>query len=366
MENTTGLEFDGRVEVTSLYSAVNNFTVPKLEIAEPDHVTHENDPPYEDIEDPKYLGDEYKLAYPPNPKFLTSYNYYLSHVACIWTVNENDPADDYDKFATAPQQFQHIMLATAGCIMIGDSVVLDKLRMNITPVNVRVMMESQIDRENTHQIFYSKWCDVSNNGANYRTLEFRREYMGAFEKMVDKYAQNHQDIQTTLFFIMMCENIMFSPMFLTINYCATLGYAPKICNSNLLVMRDEFIHYSHTRELLASFRRKIKISLARSILNDFVDTTLNVYRKIIGDYDDGTFNFEHVRKHVLHIVHMFMLENSLYVSNEERLAYAKLYGTTPAKAYMSLPKAETKINLMESMSTTYKVKTVSGTVNMDF
>ena len=366
MENLIIEESDGRIETASLYSAVNNFKIAKLEIAEPDEITHENDPPYEDIEDPKYLGDEYKLAYPPNPKFITSYNYYLQHCACIWTVNENEPADDYDKFATAPEQFQHIMLATAGCIMIGDSVVLDKLRMEITPVNVRVMMENQIDRENTHQIFYSKWCDVSNKGPYYRTLEFRREYMGAFEQMVDKYTC-HNDIQTTLFFIMMCENIMFSPMFLTINYCATLGYAPKICNSNLLVMRDEFIHYAHTRELLASFRRKIKISLARNILKDFVETTLQVYRKIISDYDDGTFNFEHVRRHVMHIMHMFMSENSLYLTEDERLTQARLYGTTPAKAYMSLPKAETKINLMESISTTYKVKNVhAGTVNMDF
>lgn len=361
------MELDGRIEVASLYSAVNNFKIVQLEIAEPDDRTHENDePPYEDVEDPKYLEDEYKLAYPPNPKFLASYNYYLSHVACVWTVNENDPADDYDKFAKSPEQFQHIMLATAGCIMIGDSVVLDKLQMNITPVNVRVMIESQIDRENTHQIFYSKWCDVSSRGPEYRTLAFRREYMGDFEKIVEKY-KHHNDIQTTLFFIMMCENIMFSPMFLTINYCATLGYAPKICNSNLLVMRDEFIHYAHTRELLASFRRKIKISLARQILDEFVDITLAVYKKIIGDYDDGVFNYEHVRQHVCHIVHMFKLENSLYLTEEERWQNAKLYGKTPAASYMSLPKAETKVNLMESVSTTYKVKNISsGTVNMEF
>lgn len=349
----------------SLYSRVNSYRMPVVSISEPDDLTHDGEPEYEDIEDPKWLDRRYRLAYPPNPLFAYSYDCYLQHIACSWTANENDPAEDRDKFLTAPPEFQHILLCTAGCIMIGDSVVLDKLHLTVTPVNVRVMIESQIDRENTHQIVYSKWCDISENGHMYRTEEFAQEYMSEFERMVERYVET-DNIQQTMFFIMLCENIMFAPMFQTINYCATLGYSPKLCNDNLLVMRDEYIHYLHARGLLSRFRRKIKISLARQILFEFCDVTLNVYRKIISNYDDGTFNFDHVEKHFRYIVHNFMQENNLYIDKTEQLSGAKLYGKTPAADYMVLPKMESKINLMEAVSTIYRPHRPRKMINMDF
>lgn len=350
----------------SLYSSVNGGRLPTLEIAEPDDAVHDPDwPDFEDVEDPKWLAKEHCLAYPPNPRFLHSYQCYLRHIACAWTANENMPSEDRDKFAKAPLEFQEIMMRTAGCIMIGDSVVLDKLHMNITPASARVMIESQIDRENTHQIVYSKWCDIVSDGDRYRSVAFRDEYMGEFELMVEKYA-HEGSIQQTMFFIMLCENIMFAPMFQTINYCATLGYAPKLCNDNLLVMRDEYLHYVHARGLLAGFRRKIKISRARDILKEFCEVTMSVFRKIVGSYDDGLFNIEHVKQHFHHIVHAFMLENGLYRDERERHEGMARYSDSPARSYMTLPQLESKINLMESVSTVYLPPGPRETINMDF
>lgn len=349
----------------SVKSSLNTQELEPAIITEPDDTTHENDPPLEDIEDPKWLDDEYRLAYPPNPLFKHSYDCYLLHIACMWTSNENSHEEDRDKFATAPDDFQRMMLSTAGCIMIGDSVVLDRLHMNVTPRNVRVMMDNQIDRENTHQIVYSKWCDISLDGDKYRKVEFGKEFMHEFEEMAKRYAVDNS-IQQTLYFIMLCENIMFAPLFLIINYGATKGYSPKLCNDNLFVMRDEYIHYIHARGLLASFRRKLKITKAREILFEFIDVTMNLTRRIIGSYDDGFFNVSHAEQHFRYIVHVFMKENCLYLDDDEMRRSAKLYGDTPAKGYMILPQLESKINLMESTSTIYLPRGPRQLIDMRF
>nr|WOJ45345.1 rr2 [Apis mellifera nudivirus] len=353
----------------SLYASVNACTLPRLVITSRDDNDNDNDnnegeDVIEDIVDPRY-AEGIQLAYPPHPKFRFSYDCYLKHASCVWTVNENDPSEDFDKFAKAPADFQRIILCTAGCIMIGDSVVLDKLEMpDITPVSVRIMLTNQADRENTHQIVYSRWCDVAPNSDYYRSIEFRREYMGEFETLAYKYATH--DVRIIFYFIMLCENIMFAPFFQIINYLAVKGYAPKICNSNLLVMRDEYMHYVHARGISASFRRRISHTLARQMLADMDAITLRVIRKIIGDYNDGYFNYAHVEAHFRHIVHGFMIENSLYWNEQEELENEKLWGTTPAESYMSAAKAEIKINLMETSSTIYEVDGIDTTINMDF
>lgn len=351
----------------SLYSSVNSHKPQTLVITEPDDAVHDDTatPIYEDIEDPKWLDKRYRLAYPPNPKFKHSYDCYLLHTACSWTANENSPIEDRDKFATAPEDFQLMMMKTAGCIMVGDSVVLDKLHFTITPANVRVMMENQIDRENTHQIVYSKWCDIVSDGDKYRSPEFADEYMREFEELADRYAADNT-IQQSMYFIMLCENIMFAPLFLIINYGATKGYSPKMCNDNQLVMRDEYVHYLHARGLLASFRRKLKITKARKLLSEFYDVTMNLATRIVGSYDDGFFNIDHVRRHLDYIVRLFMTENSLYLSEHEKRHDAEMYRDTPARSYMILPQLETKINLMESTSTIYLPPGPRRTIDMSF
>lgn len=358
----------------SVFASINErLDVPKLRVTRYPHEDEYEDnnktllgkdSVLEDVQDPRYESDEYALAYPPNPKFITSYKYYLEHVACTWTVNENDPAVDYDKFSTAPVAFQRVILRTAACIMIGDSVVLDKLRIHVTPINVKMMFVNQEDRENTHQITYSRWCDVSSDGDYYRSMEFRKKYMSRFDLLAQKYKD--ADIGVTLFFIMLCENVMFAPMFQILCYLATTGYAPHISNANRLVMRDECIHYRHARELLSSFRHKPSFEFARTILDEFCELTLSLARDILEDYDDETLNYRNVEAHFRHVVYGFMSENSLFRDETEESMYESLYGETPASSYMSLPETEIKINLMETMSTVYRLPGIQKPVDMNF
>lgn len=360
--------FRSDIAVMSVFAGINErLRVPKLRVTGvpgEDRAATNNDGDLEDVQDPRYERDEYALAYPPNPRFIVSYKYYLEHVACTWTVNENDPTVDLDKFAKAPIDLQRVILRTAACIMIGDSVVLDKLRLYVTPINVKMMFVSQEDRENTHQITYSRWCDISTDGEYYRSLEFRQRYMSRFDKLAQKYKDG--DIGVTLLFIMLCENVMFAPMFQILCYLATTGYAPHICNANRLVMRDECIHYRHARELLSSFKRKPPFEFARAVLDEFCELTLTLARDILDGYDDGVLNYANVEAHFRHVVFSFMSENSLFRDEEEESLAESRHGSSPAADYMSLPETEVKINLMESVSTVYSVPCVRKDINMDF
>lgn len=314
--------------------------------------------PIEDILDPQNLEHKNQTLYPPMMKFKETYDLWLKHQACFWSVHENDPSVDRDKFLlVTPKEFQDILLITVGCIGIGDSIVLDKiasgLRDRITSIELKAMLADQESREFNHKKMYSNMLDIASNPDYYRSEEFKDEYMLILEEMGLKYEVD--DVRIQMFFIMMCEIILFAPMFQTICYAACKGYCPKLCDLNLLVMRDEYIHYENARLQSSKFKTKLNLDFARKVLKEFSDITLQLFSKIVGDYDDGIYNINHVSNHFKHVVHGFMSENGLYKSNEEFEENEKLYGTTPAQFYMSLPKCESKINRMEANSTIYSM-----------
>lgn len=316
---------------------------------------------WESILDPKNADYNNGLVYPPNPKFLHSYNCWHRHQSIMWSSHENHPEVDRDKFNRADPELQRIVLEMVACIMIGDSVVLDTFKCDefnrITAAETLAMFRDQVARENIHQEVYSKMLDVSHKGTYYRSQKFAKLRMRRFTLLAEDYAGDGVDLCTMLYFIMLCENIMFAPMFQCICYLATTGYAPKLCDSNLQVMRDEYIHYKHVRGLLAEFVVKLNRYKARTILAAFEWTVTELLQEIIGEYvsADGMYSYDLALAHFRHVCHGFMRENGLYYTKEEEWINEKLYGTSPVASYMYLPQHEIKINLMESNSTIYMV-----------
>jgi len=324
-----------------------------------------------EIENPLYNNYEYQSLYPPNKIFEETFKLYLEHQACYWSVNENNPSDDADTFNRLPSEFRDIVLRCIGCLMIGDSIVLDNICNNmldrITSVEVKAFMYDQEAREQIHKIMYSKMLDVCGFEADYyRSEEFCNYYMSDFVDDAQIYSFN-TNIKLQFFYIMMCENILFAPMFQTICYLAKLGGAPKLCDSNLLVMRDEFIHYKHARlQVRNCIDTKYDRELMIELLKRMQASVERLIHKIIGDYDDGVYNVDHVLEHFHHICHTFRMDNSLYESEHMASVCSQKYSNSPASKYMKLLNAESKINLMERKSTNYMVGGNDENINMDF
>lgn len=308
---------------------------------------------HELLEDPKWLKS--LVVYPPHHEFIDFYNIMIEHMKRVWTCVETNLTSDIAKFKHAPKSLRDIVGKIIGLFILGDTVVLDNLKkLEVTPNVIRMFLDNQTDRENTHQLTYSMWADILEDAQYVRSETFVQDYLQDFRRVSEKY-KHHADNRVILFFIMVCEMIFFVPGFQVLCYLATTGYAPNLCNANMLVMRDEHMHYVFARTALSKYKNKLDKILALSILDDMIAAIRGFISRIAGESLHEVLTEDHLLKHLDYVVHQFKSENSLYDSESEETENEKLYGSSPAWVYLHLLKYETKINLMESVSTNYKI-----------
>lgn len=330
-------------------SGVNDQILEKL------HITEDNpDFTYSAVElldDPKWL--KYAVVYPPHEAFTDFYDIMIEHMKRVWTCVETNLASDISKFKHAPESVKSIVSKVIGLFILGDTVVLDKLKnLELTPNVIRMFLDNQTDRENTHQLTYSMWADLLDDPHYVRSDAFVKDHLMGFQKVAEKY-QHYTDNRVILYFIMVCEMIFFVPGFQVLCYLATTGYAPNLCNANMLVMRDEHMHYVFARTALAKYKCKLDKTLANEILADMVGAIKTFIRDVVADAKHPVLTEDHLSQHLDYVVHQFKSENMLYWSDEEETRCDK--PTTPAWKYLNLLKYETKTNMMESVSTNYKI-----------
>lgn len=320
------------------------------------HYSKKPSPEYENIQDPHYKKI---LIYPPPAEYKVIYDLWEKHQSCFWSSSENKPENDFDKFIQADLKLQTITLEMVACLMHGDSVVLDVLSNNdllqsITVEQVQAFLNDQKAREMIHKAVYSKMLDISPDAEYYRGTDFVSKRLQPFMKFANKY-KDVTDIRVLLYCIMLCEQIMFAPMFHQICYLATTGYAQNLCKANELVMRDEYLHYHHARVLLSSCKVLLDKTLADDLLNDMIIITKTLIDDIIDDYvsKDKLYNKDIAQKHFNYIIHNFKSENMLYESKSEYQLQQEIWNTSPAQSYITDVELDIKSNLMESESTIY-------------
>nr|AHW98248.1 RR2 [Nilaparvata lugens endogenous nudivirus] len=311
------------------------------------------------------VNNKTRFIYPPNPWFIETYKLWHKHQAVVWTSSEVSPELDRDAFQALEPKFQDICLNMMACLMWGDSTVLEIMEKNIveliTAREVQVLLADIVARENVHEEVYSKMiCDLASIyccSEKYRNDEFKNKYLIRFEVLKKKYIKYQQNPAVFFYFIMLCETILFAPMFQTICYMAYSGSTPILGSINAQVKRDEAIHYRHARLRLSEFKVKMNKKLAREILDDFMSMVESIMELIIGDYKslDGLYSLAICKQHLKHVCTGIMYENSLYYNSFEMDENIGKYKTTPAALYMDLMKNEVRSNLMESQSTIYAV-----------
>lgn len=336
----------------------------------------------EKIQSVHYAETHSSHLYPPNPEFRAVYDLWLEHQSCYWSSFENDPTQDRAKFQAAPLQLQTVVCKMISCLIYGDTIVADTIWHNmdesITNIETRAMLCDQAAREFVHRDVYAKMLDVSPNADEYRKMPFIKKLLQPFNDCIKHYTE-YNTIHFQFYFIMLCEVIFFAPMFQTICYIATKGYAPRLCDSNVLVMRDEYLHYRHARLQLSMMTNKLDKRVARTILREFVQSVMVLCRSIVGDYrsseeDDGdrmnVYNIDVVIDHLKFVTRQFLVDNTM---DDERLDATDdfyrdilLHTTTPAHNYMHMPQCSIKYNLMESSSTSYMLPGNTTKINMNF
>lgn len=293
-------------------------------------------------------------CYPPNTRYMFSYKCMQDHMAAFWSPDENQPETEKSNFHKLDEELQRIVLSAIGCILRGDSEVLDTFSKytigQIKVPEIAFFFRDQEHRESIHQIAYSKMLDITDDADYYRSKEFSDIYMHHFQDLVkdDTIKELMKDLGYNLYFIMLCENIMFSVFFLVLMY---LGYSSvnfKICETNKQVMKDEYKHYIHARGLLNLLNEKISKVNALMLLDRFVDIGYTIINDLMQDYvsQDGLFSKQTVTDHFNYIVHQFKTENMLYNSDVEYNNAKNLYDNTPCFFVKQL-QCETKNVFME-------------------
>lgn len=331
---------------------VNEHTITPLTICTND-LSSVNLTRFELLENPEWLKQ--KIVYPPRAEFIDFYNIMIEHMKRVWTCVETNLSSDIAKFKFAPKSLTSLVKNVIGLFILGDTVVLDKLnKLQLTPNVIRMFLDNQTDRENTHQLTYSMWADILEDSNYVRSQEFVDTMLSPFASVAKKY-ENYDDNRIILFFIMVCEMIFFVPGFQVLCYLATTGYAPNLCNANMLVMRDEHMHYMFARTALSKYTQKLNKPLALNILNDMVSAVSLFIQSITREAQHDVLSESNMLQHLHYVVHKFKVENCLYDDENDLTIEDGKYGHTPAWDYMHLLKYETKINYMESLSTNYKI-----------
>lgn len=303
------------------------------------------------------------LLYPVKEKFSQFYECWKQHEAIHWNINENDLLLDKIQFAKCDNKLKDVVMRSCTVLMNGDSTVLDTLNLDlinsITAMPIRAMFCSQAGREFIHQQQYSKMLDLY-NGDFYRNNSMQTELLAPYKDILDELKVNisKDDLNNVIFFIMMCEYIMFVPAFLTINYVGYKGFAPRMSEINQLVMRDENLHYTHAGFVLSTLKSKMSKDLCVKFINIFEQAVLkNVDLLFVNGYSDEEFNVDIVKNHVKFIVNLF--------KRDCKLEYDKTL-KSKAEHYAQLNLYEIKINLMEARSTVYNNEKILSISDLEF
>lgn len=305
-----------------------------------------------------------EYLFPVCKKGEISNKYWHLHQSIHWTAHEFDILQDKEKFNLAPVEYQNAIMDTAAILMYGDSIVLDLLgteTFNVKCISRRAMFQDQSAREMVHAHFYSKMLTLKPDAHILRSEEKKQELLRPLLQTLDlSIRADSENLSEVLFVMSLCEYILFAPLFVFINYVSTLDYCPTLCSGNLLVMRDEYIHYCHACELQTILPSKISREKAMRWTDVFHTAVKVLVCKLYYHLDIETFRM--CLAHTDFIVHQFKKDNCLYESKGMIDKYEMLYGQTPAQKYMEMAQYEIKVNMMEADSTIYGT---SSAVNVD-
>lgn len=246
---------------------------------------------------------------------------YMYHQRSVWIVDE--VTFDSDSNYLPPQDLCEVTAKVIAALHRGDTVVAKFLDRHLSwfenNASANTFFSDQNSRENVHNITYSKMLDVLNVSANkYRSEMWYNEVMAPFTSLMNKYVLTPT---VSVYFIMMCEKIMFAPLFFWINSLHTYKFCPKIALTNIMVMRDEHTHYQHARMLLATgVARPPTMDQCNQMLNDFKTATLQMIKLIITSKEYKQYKLLSLDSciiHLNHIITQFKIENGLFHNYEE-------------------------------------------------
>lgn len=189
------------------------------------------------------------------PDCLISAKYLDEHKRVFWSETEIIVDDDLDQYKQLDSNIRRAFDLSIMTLAVGDEVVTDQIQYDPLqwPKMVNLFFLDKAAREATHQIFYTMVLKMSDN---YQLLTSNKFIKSFFSKPLDMMSAFRDSTYSDrvkkllyLMFVQLFEKYVFSVPFLIINCLADQGQLEETGRGNLLVMRDEHIHYLHAVDL---------------------------------------------------------------------------------------------------------------------
>jgi len=211
---------------------------------------------------------------------------YKKHLACFWTVEEINLADDMPHLLAMPDSHRHFLLHVLAFFAISDKVVADNLTQNfmneVTLIEAQCFYSFQTMIEYIHNETYSLFVDTYVPDKKQKDDLFNAiETMPAVAAKA-KWAElwcnpNHASFAERLVAFTVIEGIFFSGSFCAVFWFKQQGILPGFCFANELISRDEALHCEFGCEL---YRQLLKPPCPNRV-REIVDSAVQIEVRFI-------------------------------------------------------------------------------------
>ena len=183
-------------------------------------------------------------------KYHDIWKAYKDQMACFWTVDEIDLAEDINHWKKLNEGEQHFIKNVLAFFAASDGIVLENLAQRfMTEIQVpeaRCFYGFQMMMENIHSETYSILIDTYIEDATEKTFLFKAvENIPTVTKKANwafKWIQSNDSFAERLVAFAAIEGIFFSGSFCAIFWLKKRGIMPGLTFSNELISRDEGMH----------------------------------------------------------------------------------------------------------------------------
>lgn len=196
------------------------------------------------------------------------WEFYKKHVACFWTAEEIDLAQDLKDWKTLNAGEQNFIKHVLAFFAASDGIVLENLLENFSSMiqlpEARAFYGFQTAIENVHSEVYSLLIDTYIDDPKEKEHLFNAiETIDAVKAKADwaiRWIQKERSFAKLLVAFAVVEGIFFSASFCAIFWLKKRGLMPGLTFSNELIARDEGLHtdfacmlyQNHVRNKLAT------------------------------------------------------------------------------------------------------------------
>jgi ribonucleoside-diphosphate reductase subunit M2 len=276
---------------------------------------------------------------------------YKQHVACFWTAEEIDLAQDVGDWARLTPPERHFLVHVLAFFAASDGIVLENLNLNfaaeVTLPEARAFYGFQTAMENVHSQTYSMLIDALVRDPDERADIFDAvATMPAVRQKADwavRWMDGAAPFAERLLAFACVEGILFSGSFCAIFWLRKRGLMPGLCVSNTLISRDEGLHCEFACALYALLERRLTDARAHEIVGGAVDAERHFICEALSCALIG-MNATQMTQYIEFIADRLLTQ----------LGHPRLYHATNPFAWMEMISMQGKTNFFEARNAEYQ------------